>query len=450
MLISAPQLERRAIRTLASSNSKIASTLLGQLDIKDFHKSPNQAMFRRIMTLSRKRGRTPEWEELLHDPVIDEPTRKLFATYKKRPWPTLEIVKRRAEQLHKFRKLRQIFDMLASTEKILRSESLDLDKLLDSLSDQITQARISGDIMNSFINIGKKNDKKWLKIVDEILDPNKPRFIKTGFNAFDSVNGGIFRGSVFTICSSSGGGKSTLAQIIALNMARFGARVALVSLEMDRSEMIRRMVANLSGVPMSKLIKPDELSDGERTLIKNKARRFHKIIGRIDALYSIVTPEDDVSMEEVLNTTKAYDYDVIIIDMLNLLSGLDEAEQWRKLGSATRFAKRFATINNNIIIPLAQLSDEGLVKYSRAIVENSTNLWKWKYGEDSKTSHIIDVYQEKARNQKAFPFQLLEDFDRMRITDFEGKREFIAKKKPRLTYQNNSQQPERAYYRDLG
>jgi hypothetical protein len=49
---------------------------------------------------------------------------------------------------------------------------------------------------------------------------------------------------------------------------------------------------------------------------------------------------------------------------------MDADDQWKKLGSACRFAKRFAMANNNIVIVCAQVSEEGLIRYSKAMKEH--------------------------------------------------------------------------------
>jgi hypothetical protein len=56
---------------------------------------------------------------------------------------------------------------------------------------------------------------------------------------------------------------------------------------------------------------------------------------------------------------------------------------------------------------VAQLSKEGLVRYSGGIKENANNLWSWTAPSEISEISILDIEQQKARNQKKFPFQIM-------------------------------------------
>jgi len=75
---------------------------------------------------------------------------------------------------------------------------------------------------------------------------------------------------------------------------------------------------------------------------------------------------------------------------------------------------------NCVVVLLAQLSDEGIIRYSKALKEHSSNMWSWIYNSEARESHLINIRQDKARNQKSFDFVLQENFECMRIGDFEG------------------------------
>jgi hypothetical protein len=74
-----------------------------------------------------------------------------------------------------------------------------------------------------------------------------------------------------------------------------------------------------------------------------------------------------------------------------------------------------------------QISEEGIIRYSKGLKEHASNFWSWVYGEENRESHILPVKQQKARNQKAFDFFLRENFDTMTVTDYDG--EPLHKKK---------------------
>jgi hypothetical protein len=100
-----------------------------------------------------------------------------------------------------------------------------------------------------------------------------------------------------------------------------------------------------------------------------------------------------------------------------LLKGVGGDDQWRQLGNAARFGKVFASNNNCLVVMCAQLSEEGAIRYSKAIKDHSDNMWSWVYNKEAQESHVIWIHQQKSRNQKAHSFGLVESFETMTIRD---------------------------------
>jgi len=213
---------------------------------------------------------------------------------------------------------------------------------------------------------------------------------------------------------------SAMSLQLAYNMAMWGAKVCIVALEMSAEEMLTRRIASLTKVPMTKLINPSSLTFKEKKLIKEKYKEYKNTLRRKGAVETYMVPDEDMTIEEVLFSLKPHCYDVIMIDYLGLLKGVDGDDQWRQLSNAARFAKRFATPNDCQIIVCAQLSDEGAIRYSRAIKEHSSNMWSWAYSSSARETHIIEVIQQKSRNQSGHSFKLVEDFSTMSFEDYEG------------------------------
>jgi hypothetical protein len=61
-------------------------------------------------------------------------------------------------------------------------------------------------------------------------------------------------------------------------------------------------------------------------------------------------------------------------------------------------------------VVLAQLNEQGDVKYSKAIREHSDYMLTWVYGDAEKESHLIEINIVKARHSKSFKFPLVENF----------------------------------------
>jgi replicative DNA helicase len=196
----------------------------------------------------------------------------------------------------------------------------------------------------------------------------------------------------------------------------FAEDIAVVSLEMTASEMLSRVIANRSKLDVGKVIQ-HKLTSAEKSLAKKKYLRMVNTLKESGTRFTVYSPEEDVGIQEVLFLLKPYGYKVIVIDYISLLKDSDTDENWRALGKVARFAKRFASANNIIVVLLCQVGEEGRVRYSGAITEHASNAWLWTCDEKARESGIITVEQPKARNQNPFSFHIRVDFSTMSIYD---------------------------------
>ena len=415
MKLLSPELEKLAIKSITKSGTGISSKIMASLDSTCFNWEPTQEAWARLSVLVRDRGEVPTWEELVTDPTITEENRKLLKQFKKPPVSDIEKANRIVSRLHEYSKIRGIYDLAKNSADALKSDKIDVDKLVDNLTDQLTSLKTKGIKSDIFTNWGTNSNSK--KVVKDLLYKKDDRkYIPLGFDAFDRVNKGLPRGGLTTIAATSGGGKSAMSVVIAMKQALWGAKVAILSLEMSKEEVAMRQLSFLSGIDMGKFLR-QELSEKEKKKAMKRYKEFTKTCKRKGGLVSVITPEEDVTIEEALFLMKPYAYDVIVIDYISLLKGMDEDDQWRKLGAAGRFSKRFAAANNDNIILCAQLGMDGVIRYSKALKEHSSNMFSWVYDDDARETGIIEVVQQKARNQRAFNFKLKVDFSTMSFED---------------------------------
>jgi replicative DNA helicase len=405
------KLEITALRTI-SSGEKIADWLYPRLRREHFSLESSQEFFRRIRILTHKSGRLPDWDDLLADITISEETREVMEDA-----PDSIITSRRdaakvIARLEEYRQARVAMDISRTIAKTLKETKVDVPVLLERVADKLAMARSASDWSESTITFGGKEiDKSGIR---RVIRERTFDFIPTGFKAFDTVNLGVPKASVFVLAGETGAGKSTLASAMAVNMARYGACVGLTSLEMEDDECGQRVLANLSGVDLSTI---QRLKENDTNLIKQLQLawlKFHKQVANNGGRFEIVSPPEDVSIEELLTRNRGRGFDVHIIDYLSLLKGMDEEDQWRKLSAAARYAKVYTKTDKSIVILLAQLSEEGRIRYSRGVQEHATLMWAWNKAD---AAGIITIKQPKARNQKQFDFYMHLDSPRMRLLD---------------------------------
>jgi replicative DNA helicase len=206
-----------------------------------------------------------------------------------------------------------------------------------------------------------------------------------------------------------------MANQLSLNMQDTGRDILKVSLEMPIEQEIIRILANQTGIQVAK-IKNKKLTKEERLKVKEGYTKFVLKAKKIKNRLSIISPNDDMSMRQVLMQAKPYNYDVIIIDYISLLAEEPGVEMWKHLSNIARQAKQFTMANKCLIILLAQLDeDSNKVRYSRAIKEHCDVMWTWHVTDADRENNKMTVNQTKGRNDGLLSFEVDVAFDQMRI-----------------------------------
>lgn len=414
--------ELRALFTLCHTDNAgsemSAGVLLASLSSDHFVTPIGEKCFKRIRHLLKNRGEMPEIEDLFEDPGIDPETRRTLRMHYKEGMRGLRNPDKARKLLHRletYRKLRALFMLGADLESALSEDKVDPDEVIAKMATDITNAASSE---RRFRVTSRGDGNSALKVAKKILNGNGPSFIPTGIKAFDSINNGIPRGAFMMLTTETSGGKSTLISQMAENFAMNGARVAVVPLEMDTEEMYLRDIARASGIDMNDLNAPKKkLSREQRNKAYKLFRRRTLDIDKRGGSVKVVEPGGDVDIYTLLNELKPHGFDVIMIDYVGLLKGADGERQWQELGNITRYCKIWAGLNKCVVIMAAQLSAEGIIRYSRTMEEHASYSWKWMKDDLFKETGIARIEQTKARQAKQFDFLLKFDMAHMHVRD---------------------------------
>lgn len=410
--LTSPKAELAVLRGMCSKDRKVAGALLSNVDESYFHSPESVEVYDIIKKVMSETGESPTYKLLIEDPDMSKEARQHF----RESQPTVQSMqdaKKAANILKKFRERRGLFNLAAHIGQQLQAPKIDNDVLLHQAATAINVIRAKKATNDSFVNFGKNNNS--MKIVDSILyEDNSIDVIPTGIESFDAVSGGIYRGALFTVGANSGGGKSIMAVVLAKNIAEMGYKVVLVPLEMSKKEMTTRLMANVCNVDFSDLWL-QRLSTGDRDRVRKKFRKWLKAVKAKGGCLTVYKPEQDETIEESYAATAAFDADVNIIDYIGLLKGVDGDDQVRALGQVARYGKINAENTGRANIMLCQLTDEGKIKYSRAITEHSSLSWTWMATPESKETGVTKIEQPKSRNSLAFPFYVKIDYAKMQI-----------------------------------
>ena len=98
--------------------------------------------------------------------------------------------------------------------------------------------------------------------------------LTTGVPQLNKVTRGIQAGEIWIVGSGSGAGKTSLLVQMTVANCSTGIPVQLFSLEMTREQLIRRMLAAVSGVPFFRVRDPRQASEGEMNDIARAAEKI--------------------------------------------------------------------------------------------------------------------------------------------------------------------------------
>jgi archaellum biogenesis ATPase FlaH len=406
--------ESRALRGLCSRNSVVSGSLLGALDDTFFHTQEGKSAYIRIRSYFERKGNVPEFALLCDDIGLSEETRE-FLRNSERPPKTIADSEDLLHQLDSYRKTRLLFALADGILNNLKKPRVDTERLLMEINERVARLQTRRGSEAEIITMGV--DSNVLKHAEEILyNEETDDVIPTGFKTWDSVNGGLFRGSLVIIGGSSGSGKSIIANQLNINQAELGYKTSLAPLEMAGAEMLSRTMSNLSGMSSIDIFLK-RLASGERDLVYRRLRRADKRIAAAGGKYTIFKPKEDLTAEQLLASMDSIQSDLVYIDYITLLAGADGDEQWKKLGSIARLGKVYAERTNRVVVMLAQVNEDGKLKYSQTVKEHASVAWSFVATKESKEQGYLNVDILKSRNQVDKPFTLKIDYGKMLVTD---------------------------------
>ena len=229
-----PSLEFSMLRTICNQqNGKERAKALAVMSEDWFQDKTAKRIYERIKALSAS-GRIPSWRELETDPGLAESAREAIKNRKKiKPLAGKDSIEAGLDQLGNFRTARKLFEAGQAILEGLDTDNPDVPDILDKTTKAVSNARM-GNMDDDMLVLGK-TDKKAIR---SILGDKEYPLVPTGIKAFDKVNKGFLKGSLVTLAATTGGGKSTMSHNLAMNMAKAGRKVCIVSMEMSDVQVL--------------------------------------------------------------------------------------------------------------------------------------------------------------------------------------------------------------------
>ena len=255
-----------------------------------------------------------------------------------------------AKVLEEYRVRRELFKIKAGMDSMFSVERKNED-IINSVLDQLDDLMLEDEEDNGDIIPTLERVAENIEIRKE--NGGKIKGIETGLVDLDRMINGLNKQEMIVVAARPGQGKTTLANNIAINVAKKNKYVAIFNLEMSKEQIFEKILSNVSMVECSKisngsLSKEDylRLGKGENTLVglSDNMKVYDRTL-RIDSI-----------LAKAKKLKKQGKLDVLIIDYLQLVEGDKKQSREQEVSSISRKLKQLSKELNISVIALSQLS----------------------------------------------------------------------------------------------
>ncbi len=197
--------------------------------------------------------------------------------------------------------------------------------------------------------------KEFFVEVDRLYETGQPILgLPTGFYDLDKMTGGLYGSDLSIVGARPSMGKTAFVLSFALNVARQNkGGVAVFSLEMSGSQLVRRMLSMLSGVGMGVLKNPNLGDDA-----------YHQLADACESLYGLpifVDDNTDVTPFEMRGKCRRlqaeHGLSLVLVDYLQLMKSNKKTEnRTQEISEIARSLKGLAKELDVPVIALSQLN----------------------------------------------------------------------------------------------
>lgn len=249
--------------------------------------------------------------------------------------------------------LRQGVKVCGEYYKLFWSDG-DPDKLISNLSTRIALLP-SAKRQEGFVTMADESDRT-VDHVEAVFKGTRPSdSIESGIEDFDNRTGGFYPGSYWVIASRPSIGKTALALAMAWNMtANPDSICAFASLEMNKRELMFRMIASQTGVPVNQIKQGSFSKDNLKAIIEAGER-----IKRRSNLFVDDTPDLEISRlrSRVIRLKEENpNLKIVFVDYLQILrSTLRTGSDYERVTHISQQLKTIPRESNTCLIALSQI-----------------------------------------------------------------------------------------------
>ncbi len=178
--------------------------------------------------------------------------------------------------------------------------------------------------------------------------------VTTGFKKLNAITSGFKNGEVTIVGARPSVGKTALALNFAYNAARSGKSVAFFSLEMNKVELVKRLVSSVSFVNLSSFNTPRYLTRDDRVRLRQGLDEVAQSPIYIDDTPGITM----IDIENKLRLLKESDPNLglVIIDYLNLIGGSSDRKVESRQEEVRQNSLAIKNLARSLDLPIVLLS----------------------------------------------------------------------------------------------
>lgn len=235
-----------------------------------------------------------------------------------------------------------------------------LDTVLDLQSD-ISSLLKTLDSFKEDKPFDEKIETIFSEIESELNSKNITSFTVTNIPSFNNATGGIRPSNLIGIAGSFKSGKTTLALNLMVDFAKQNIACGVFSLELSETELNRKILSMLSGVPYEKLREPKKLIEDE----KQKLNKFKNKVKSLPLFSSDKPMSESEIMQKAKYWKEKFNVKIIAVDYIGYIKSRKRFEtREREMSYYSEFLKALAKELDICVIALAQLNRTGKLKPS--------------------------------------------------------------------------------------
>lgn len=183
--------------------------------------------------------------------------------------------------------------------------------------------------------------------------------VRTGLRDLDALLGDIEPGHYMTIAAAPGGGKTTMAQMIALNAVKTNDVPCLfLSCEMEHHEVTNRIMSAQGKIPFKNIQTAEMSGDEMQNWINLTAHIFPKY--KLDIVDKAGISIQEIRGEIKKTIQKHGSIGCVVVDYIQLLTDSKAKDQFEKISNVSMGLKKIAKDFKVPVIALSQLTKEAI------------------------------------------------------------------------------------------